>query len=251
MREQIRRLRSRLLEKYSGYEHRLRSDKLIQQAAISFLRRSQSLDEAIFVLLERNLVPEAGILLRSQINLSWLFPFMIDAKIQQDRFEFDDDPPRDSAASRRAARYLSWHWVDSHRRSPSPKTKEMFQRFRREHGFQSESEVPRFWYQETDTQTIKNLAERVGGLRQYEQDYSHLSGIEHTDITATIVQQLPNERYKDFIAFKSSYVLAMVQDITIKICGCEATKETVDVMKGFDALAKEISRSLEASSQDA
>lgn len=242
MRDRIRALRNRLLQQYARYDESLRRDSIPRSAAYSFLLRAHSLDHAIWLLLDSNSVPEAAILLRSQLNLLWCFLFMVDARSHDGHFEFDDNPPPSSNSYRRAARYLSWHCVELNRRNRSPQSQEMFARFIREHGYRSEREVPKYWYQEGGIQTIKHLADSVGGLRQYNDDYTHLSGIEHTDITASIVQELCGERYGDFIALKSSHVVAALMDFATKICGCTVTIQAAGIVEDFNRLFNEVTR---------
>lgn len=240
MRERIRTLRQRLLEHCSRYDDLMLRDTRPRAATYSFLRRARSLDRAIWLLLENEGIPEAAILLRSQINLLWCFLFMVDARPRDGKFEFDHAPPAGSTSDRRAARFLSWHWVDLHRRNPSPRSEERFNRFVREHGYSSKSDVPRYWYQEDRIHQIKDLATAVGGLRQYEEDYTHLSGVEHNDVTASIVQDLCGERYGDFIAFKSTQLVSAIMDFAVKIYGCTLTTEWVRMMEEFNALADKV-----------
>jgi len=242
MRERIRELRHRLQERATHYDNIMRHDTLPQQAASAFVRRARSLETAIWLLLENGAIAEAAILFRSQINLLWCFLFMIDARSIDGHYEFDADPPKESPFYRRAAKYLSWHWVDLHRRTPSPRSKEMLDRLVQEHGYASEADVPAFWYLEHDIRTIKHLAAVVGGLPQYEQDYSHLSGIEHSDVTAVIVEGMDGDRYGERIAFKSSQILEAVMDFAIRICGCTGNGAWQELVEVFNIVADDLSR---------
>lgn len=242
LQNRIRAAQGRLIEQYSVYEESLKRDTLPRTAAYSFLRRARSIDRAIWTLLDANCIPEGAILLRSQLNLLWCFLFMVDARSRDGRFEFEEAPDRASPAHRRMARYMSWHWVDLHRRNPSSRSREMIDRFIREHGFGSEAEIPKYWYREPGIQTIKDVANAIGGLRQYEEDYTHLSGIEHTDITASIVQELCGSRYGDFIAVKSSHAVVAVLDFAIKICGGTHPERYAAIVEEFNALADAVAR---------
>jgi len=240
MRAPIRLLRQRLLVEYSRYESRMLRDTPPRSATCSFCRRACSLDQAIWLLLEHEAIPEAAILLRSQLNLSWCFLFMVDAQSRNGRYEFDHEPTSDSNFGRRAARFLSWHWVELHRMEPTPRTQEMLDQFIRENGYRNPSEVPRYWYQEDRIQSIKALARTVGSLRQYEEDYTHLSGIEHTDITASLVQNLCGPRYGDFVAFKSTQIVSAILDFAIRICGCTLNDQWGAIIGAFNRMSDEI-----------
>ena len=115
-------------------------------------------------------------------------------------------------------------------------------RFVREHGFHADNEVPRHWYQEPGINTIKDMAVAVGALEQYQEDYTHLSGIEHTDITATIVQDLCGARYADFVAIKSSYVFVAVLDFSLRICSNNLAGEFEVIVAEFNALTDMVTR---------
>lgn len=242
MRERIRALRQRLLERCARYDDTMQRDTLPRQATYSFVLRARSIDRAIWLLLDHESNAEAAILLRSQINLIWCFLYMVDARSRNGQFEFDHDAPEGSTCHRRAARYLSWHWVDLNRRNPSAQSREMFDRLVREHGYRSGAEVPAYWYQEGPIRQIRHLADSVGGLRQYDEDYTHLSGVEHSDVTSVIVQHLCGSVYGDYIAHKSTHILAAVMDFAIKICGCTLTDEWDSLIQKYGILADDIAR---------
>ena len=242
MRERIRELRQRLLAQVERAESGLKRGTQFRQAAYAFLRRARSIDKAIWLLLDNQSVAEAAILFRSQLNLLWCFLFMVDARTVDGRFQFDSDPDESSNSYRRAAKYLSWQWVQLYRVSPSPLTKKKFDCVIRDLGYASEADVPEHWYQEGKIRHIKHLAETVGALAQYEEDYSHLSGIEHSDITAVIVEGMESNRYGDFIAFKSSQALETVMDFTIPICGCTPEDDWKQFVAEFNTVNDQVAR---------
>ena len=245
MRERIRILRARLLTLCRQHEERMRCDTHPRQATYSFVSRAKSIDRAIWLLLDNESVPEAAILLRSQINLLWCFLFMVDARSVDGRFEFEREPQAGSNFAKRAARYLSWHWIDLHRRNPSAQSREMFDRLVQEHGFDPNADIPRYWYQEGSIRNIRHLAENVGGQNQYDEDYSHLSGVEHSDVTSVIVEKICDARYGDFIALKSAHVFAAVMDFAIKICEVEADANWERAIQEFNTLADDIAHRAE------
>lgn len=240
MRERIRAVRQRLLARFARYDDAMLRDTIPRQAAYSFVLRAKSIDRAIWLLLDHESNAEAAILLRTQINLIWCFLFMVNARSGNGQFEFDHDAPEGSTSHKRAARYLSWQWVDLNRRSPSTESREMFDRLVREHGYRSSADVPAYWYQEGKIRTIRDLASSIGGLRQYDEDYSHLSGVEHSDVTSVIVQHLCGAVYGDFVACKSTHIVAAVMDFAIKICGCTVTEGWDGVIREYNVLADDI-----------
>jgi hypothetical protein len=194
------------------------------------------------LLLDNRSIAEAAILLRSQINLVWCFLFMVEARTVDKRFEFESEPHPDSNCHRRAARYLSWHWIDLYRSKPTPRTKQQFDQVIRELGYASEKEVPTYWYQEGKIRNIKDLAQSAGALPQYEEDYGHLSGIEHGDITAVMVERMDGERYGDFVAFKATQCLATVMDFVSTMCACDNGEALKALLVELNTLADDIER---------
>lgn len=98
--------------------------------------------------------------------------------------------------SKRAARYLHWYHVEMYRqaekfrdRIPPVKLAVVEKRYQRvKHQFEYKDANGRVrlvkqWYQ-PDAKTVRDLFEQTDLLRQYEEAYAPLSGIEHSDITA-------------------------------------------------------------------
>ena len=240
MRERIRQLRQKLLARVDQIQGTLKRDTSPRQAAYAFLRRARSIDRAIWVLLEAQSVAEAAILLRTQMNLLWCFLFLVDARAVADGFQFESEPGKDSPFYRRSSKYLSWQWIDLYRMNATPLATEKFNAVIRDLGYASEADIRAYWYQEGTIRNFKGLAESVGAAAQYEEDYSHLSGIEHSDMTAVIVENMDGERYGDYVAFKSSQVLESVMDFSIPICGCAVDDHWKHLVTEFNTVADEV-----------
>ena len=142
-----------------------------QSETYAMLTRANSLLTAIQLLISKRFIAESAILARSLMELNWKYLFLINAKMINEagleRVQFDDNPPRDSLAFKRAMRFLSWHWVEAYRHgNRNEKVVRMYEKLKHTLGYKHEGEVPKEWYFEKANKInhIKDVAKYVEQL---------------------------------------------------------------------------------------
>jgi hypothetical protein len=221
-----------------------------QAATYAMLTRTKSLLTAIQLLISKSFIAESAILARSLVELNWKYLFLINAKMFNEdgvqRFQFDDSPPKDSLAFKRAMRFLSWHWAEAYRGgNRDEKVVRMYEKFKNTFGYKHDGEVPREWYFEKANKIshIKDIAIYVGGKEQYNEDYRHLSGIEHTDITSVIVERIGSEKeslYVDFVFFKALQIFECILEITMNIFGKNVDDVMLNSVRDLNSLSDDL-----------
>jgi len=218
-----------------------------QRAACTILNLAKSRVQSISILISKSLTVDAAILVRSLMNLYWNFLFMVGAKQLGDgtgRWQFEDKPAETSHEFQRACRFLSWHWAYAYRSANrTDKVVKLYEELKKEFGFKSDDEVPKDWYQERANGifSIKDVARFIGAERQYDEDYKHLSGMEHSDVTSAIVHNF-NEKgdvgYRRFIYFKGIQFFGQMLEMTIGISGRKMNEALLSLVNKMGAVSK-------------
>jgi len=144
--------------------------------------------DSIRRLCEVALCEDAAVILRSLLNLLAVTRWI------------STDPQK------RAAKYLAWYWiamradVDSFREQVPPEWVETIDKKYDSARLQFEYKdangnvrMPKKWHQ-PEANTLRDLFEQVGLAREYDDAYSPLSGIEHSDATAYFSMIAPMEK---------------------------------------------------------
>jgi hypothetical protein len=221
-----------------------------QSANYAMLTRAKSLLTAIQLLISNDFIAESAILGRSLMELNWMYLFLIDAKMLNEngleRFQYDDNPPRDSLASKRAMRFLSWHWAEAYRGgNRDEKVVRMYENFKNIFGFKHDAEVPKEWYFEKANKICRiiDVAKYVGGKGQYDEDYRHLSGIQHTDIISVIVEEIGSQKeslYGDYIFFKAVQAFEFILETTLNVFGRKVDETMLNSVSGLNSLSEDL-----------
>ncbi|MGA2468283.1 MAG: DUF5677 domain-containing protein [Thermodesulfobacteriota bacterium] len=229
---------------FGSYDPHLKT--AYQNATYAMLRRAFSLLEGVYLLISKDLIAESAILARSLVELNWKYLFLANAKcISKDELRYEDNPSEDSFEFKRSARFLSWHWVEAHRGgNRSEKVLKMYQELKDTFGYETDVEVPKEWYHEKENKinTILDVAKSVGAEEQYGQDYRHLSGIEHSDITSIIVESYESKEeslYSVFVFFKSLQIVGSMMEMTIRISK-KMDEEILNIVKEINAVSNDL-----------
>lgn len=221
-----------------------------QSANYAMLKRANSLLRAIQLLISKGFIAESAILARSLMELNWMYLFLINAKmINEDgleRFQYDDNPPKDSPAFKRAMRYLSWHWAEAYRHgNRNEKVVKMYAKLKNTFGYKHDYEVPKEWYFEKANKIahIKDVAKYIGAEGQYKDDYSHLCGIQHTDITSVIVETIGSQKeslYSDFVFFKVLQTFAFILETTMNVFRRKVDGAILNLISDLNSLSNDL-----------
>jgi hypothetical protein len=221
-----------------------------QSANYAMLTRAKSLLTAIQLLISRSFIAESAILARSLMELNWMYLFLINAKMVNEggieRFQYDDNPPKDSPAFIRAMRFLSWHWVDAYRHGNRNETVvAKYTTLKKIFGYKHEREVPKEWYFEKANKIchIKDVAKYVGGEGQHKDDYTHLSGIQHTDITSVMVERIGSRKeslYADFVFFKAIQTSGSILETTMNAFGRKVSEVMLNSLRDLNSLSDDL-----------
>ncbi len=240
-------LQKRLMTAYGSYFSDYHPATPYQTASATLLALAKSRLRSISILISEGQIVDAAILVRSLMNLHWNFLFMVGAKLLDGgRWQFEDQPAKGSPEFQRACRFLSWHWAYAYRNgNRTDKVVKMFEELKKEFGFKSDEEVPRDWYQEKSNgiQLIKDVARAIGAERQYDEDYKHLSGMEHSDITSAIVtnfNEKGDEGYRRFIYFKGIQFFGQMFEMTMGISGRKLDEALLSLVNQMGLVSKEL-----------
>lgn len=220
-----------------------------QRAARSMLLRAKSIAGSVWLEIDNKKIVESGILTRSLLNLYWNFRFMVDAKqLPNGQTKFEDNPGGESKQMLRARRYLSWHWADAYKSGiRTDKVVRMFEELKKTFGYREDKDVPSRWYQEPGINRISDIAREVGAEAQYTQDYSHLSSLEHSDITASVVDNFirkGDSGYADFVSLKANQFFGHMLEITAFICGRQPGRRLMGTIERLEEQSKSMYKQL-------
>jgi len=221
-----------------------------QSANYAMLTRTKSLLTAIQLLISKSFIAESAILGRSLMELNWMYLFLINAKMLNEdgveRFQYDDNPPKDSLAFIRAMRFLSWYWVEAYRHGNRNETVvRMYAKLKNTFGYKREHEVPKEWYFEKANKIchIKDVAKYVGADGQYKDDYRHLCGIQHTDITSVIVERIGSQKeslYADFVFLKAVQTFEFILETTMNVFGRKVDEVMLNSVSDLNSLSDDL-----------
>jgi hypothetical protein len=118
----------------------------------------------------------------------------------------------------------------------------MFQEFKNKFGYKTDKEIPKEWYfeKENNIKSIRDIAAFVRAEKQYDEDYKHLSGIEHSDITAAIVESFELSReslYGYLILLKSVHILGIMINFGMTIVGDKTGNEILSILKEINIIS--------------
>jgi hypothetical protein len=160
-------------------------------ACKSITQRAGSLLDAVLRLEGHKFSTEMAILARTAMNLHWIFRYITSTRLTNGEWVFEDSPsPRQL---RLCQKYLNWPWIGLARRNPNHalaamKAKKVLNLY----GFTEIDQVRNkdHWYTEKHLNNIRDLANAVDGLAEYEKTYGFLSGLEHSDHSASLFAEM-------------------------------------------------------------
>lgn len=224
-----------------------------QRASFAMLRRSCIQIRALHLLIKKKFAADAVIILRSLLNLYWLFLFMCNAKYRKrgkrKGWSFNERPRRGSPQFKRAARFIGWFFVNRYRdgqrdRRTINEVNQLVQYL----GLKSVKDLRRHWWNESGVRHIRHFAKRIGAIKQYKIDYDYLSRIEHGGIESLILIgdnfSQPESKYAIFNLFKAIHLLSQMLCFTILITGRKISPNLQAIVDKLDLLSKQIYDSL-------